>query len=361
MSEIDFFRTEKVMLELSSLENFCRNVSESNQPSYNKAIHLLTIMGFISSNREQFSLRCSCNIQWFGDSIGGKTRDLNRPVGLEHLDLYLVLFYRLVSELEVSTPDEVALELTSFISYVESCYSELGVNHQSHIDFVKNKMPTAILKNLLNSKEIGYLGSVPKIASEVKAKVSNWSTTLDAHVTTVDNLKRKLDEYENAFNFVGLHKGFSVLYDKKVKDLEGYQCNMRIFGCLIFLVFFVEFSVIALHPDSFDFSKIPFVASLALISLSMTLLLVYFFRISLRNADSCKSQIVQIELRKTLCEFVQSYATYATDIRSKSPDILSKFEAVVFSNIVLDEDKMISMFEGFEQATNFMKAAKGNA
>lgn len=361
MSENDFFRTEKVMSELSNLDIFCRNVSDSNQPAYSKAINLIDIIGYISNNREQFSSRCSCNIKWFGDSIGGKSRDLNRPVSLEHLDIYLVLFYRLVSEFDVSTPDEVAMELSSFLSYVESCYGELGINHQSHIDFVKNKMPTAILKNLLNSKEIGYLGNVPKIATEVTDKVSNWSTTLDAHVSTVDNLKRKLDEYENAFNFVGLHKGFSALHDKKVKDLKGYQCNMRIFGCLVFLVFFVEFCVIALHPDSFNLSKMPFVASLALISLSMTLLLVYFFRISLRNADSCKSQIVQIELRKTLCEFVQSYATYATDIRIKSPDILSKFEAVVFSNIVLDEDKMISMFEGFEQATNFMKAAKGNA
>ena len=96
----------------------------------------------------------------------------------------------------------------------------------------------------------------------------------------------------------------------------------------------------------------------ALFSLSLTVLLVYFFRISVRSTDSCKAQLLQVELRKTLCRFIQNYATYSKDIKEKNPDSLSKFESLIFSGIVSNEEKLPSTFDGIDQVANFVKAMR---
>lgn len=317
------------------------------------------VLSIISGRKDEFDLRCGMNIQWFGDAVAGRIRDVNGPIEAKHVNLYLVLFYRFVSEWEISSPEDLEIELDAYLRYVESIYDVLNAKEQAQVDFVKNRMPTLMLKKLLNSDGIGYLGSVPVVAADVKSKVDAWSATLSAHINTVEELRKNLDVYENAYNFVGLSQGFSKLYEKKESDLSGYRLNMKIFGTLIFAVLFTELYLLNLNRDFVNSTSMQFLGGVALISLSISLLLIYFFRIALKGADSCKSQMVQIELRKTLCEFVQSYSKYAGQIKEKSPDTLLKFESIIFSNIVFDDDKIISLFEGMEQAGNFMKAARG--
>ncbi|WP_162995768.1 hypothetical protein [Janthinobacterium agaricidamnosum] len=66
-------------------------------------------------------------------------------------------------------------------------------------------------------------------------------------------------------------------------------------------------------------------------------------------------QLSQLELRKALCEFVQDYAKYASEIKEKNADTLARFETVIFSNIVMSDEKMPSVFEGIDQLSNLMR------
>ena len=76
------------------------------------------------------------------------------------------------------------------------------------------------------------------------------------------------------------------------------------------------------------------------------------------NFNSVRAQLIQIDLRKSLCQFIQNYATYAKDIREQNTDLLVKFEEVIFSNIMPSEDKIPSTFDGLEQLTNLIGALK---
>ena len=158
MIQNNFFRSELVIKELDALEVFCRTISDADSLSFKSANQLLMVLSIISGQRDEFDLRCGCNIQWFGDTVAGRIRNMNQPIEAEHISLYLVLFYRFISEWELSEPGDFGMELDAYLRYVESIYQVLNVKEQAQVDFVKHRMPTLILKKLLNSEGIGYLG-----------------------------------------------------------------------------------------------------------------------------------------------------------------------------------------------------------
>ncbi|MGC4062247.1 MAG: hypothetical protein QM749_15930 [Aquabacterium sp.] len=92
---------------------------------------------------------------------------------------------------------------------------------------------------------------------------------------------------------------------------------------------------------------------------AIELLFIYFFRVILSNYHSIRKQMLQIELRKSLCEFIQSYADYAKGIKEKDKTALEKFENLIFSGIVMDDQNLPSTFDGLEQIAKLIEAAKG--
>jgi transcriptional regulator of heat shock response len=88
------------------------------------------------------------------------------------------------------------------------------------------------------------------------------------------------------------------------------------------------------------------------------MLLIYFFKVLLAQYKSVKAEIIQIQLRQTLCQFIQSYAEYAKEIKSKDASALEKFENVIFSGITPSSDKIPSTFDGMDQITKLLKEIK---
>jgi len=93
-------------------------------------------------------------------------------------------------------------------------------------------------------------------------------------------------------------------------------------------------------------------------TVSFVAISVYFFRVLLFNYKSVKSQILQIDLRKTLCRFIQNYSEYSSNIKKNDASSLDKFESIIFSGIVTDDGNLPSTFDGMEQIGKLIKAAK---
>jgi len=91
---------------------------------------------------------------------------------------------------------------------------------------------------------------------------------------------------------------------------------------------------------------------------TLTLIFIYYFKICLNNFSSVKAQIMQIRLRMSLCQFIQSYADYAKEIRSEDGNPLGKFEDVIFSNIMGSEEKMPATFDGLDNIASLINAIK---
>ncbi len=94
--------------------------------------------------------------------------------------------------------------------------------------------------------------------------------------------------------------------------------------------------------------------------ISVEIILIYFFRIILHNHRSIQVQKMQIELRQTLCQFIQSYAEYAVKMRKEKQgeSVLEKFENLIFSGIIAEPEKLPSTYDGFEQIGNLIKSIK---
>ena len=169
-------------------------------------------------------------------------------------------------------------------------------------------------------------------------------------------MKDKLDEYKIAFNFVGLHQGFSELASGKKNEARWLFWSLLGLGGLILAPLIVEV-LFALGVGLRE----PNVGYLLLFVplVSIEIVLIYFFRVVLLNYRSVKAQIMQIELRMTLCQFIQSYADYSAKIKAADSVALEKFESLIFSGILSDPEKLPSTFDGISQVSSFIKSIKG--
>ena len=67
---------------------------------------------------------------------------------------------------------------------------------------------------------------------------------------------------------------------------------------------------------------------------------------------------MQLELRKSLCQFIQNYAEYAKEIKENDGVVLDKFENLIFSSIVASDDKIPTTFDGMEQIAKLAEIFK---
>ena len=76
------------------------------------------------------------------------------------------------------------------------------------------------------------------------------------------------------------------------------------------------------------------------------------------NYRDVKRQVSQIDLRKALCQFIHNYVDYASTKKNKDNDSLSKFENLIFSEIVSDSGMLPSTFDGLDVIAKLVRDNK---
>lgn len=238
--------------------------------------------------------------------------------------------------------------------------------------YIINSTPFLITKNLFHSEQIKLfstfdekrltaeetLNNIASSKDEITKKISDFQTKLEQKEQTVENLQATLDKQETAFNFVGLYKGFNELAKRKQKEATNTFCFLIV---LAFSLIALPLSAMISIYNPNDISQSPAISThllnlLPLISLEIILL--YFFRVVLHNYKSIKAQVLQVELRQTLCQFIQNYADYSKEIKKGDPAVLEKFENLIFSGIISDAENLPSTFDGMDQITKLLSSLK---
>ncbi|WP_341496110.1 hypothetical protein WAX87_07285 [Photobacterium damselae subsp. damselae] len=215
-------------------------------------------------------------------------------------------------------------------------------------------IPMKKLDNFINCNETKELFSFNNKLADAKKEKYKWQQEIESYKKEAKSLSLELKNLSSGFNFVGLFDGFKSLSEDKYKEIANVRKILFfIGGALLIIPFIFEMYMMnSIHRQ--DFSLINMMMYIPVISIEF--LLIYFFRIVLMNYNSIKAQIIQIELRKTLCRFIQRYAEYAADIKEKHNISLEKFENLIFSGIVSDSEKLPSTFDGLEQMGAFIKS-----
>lgn len=191
--------------------------------------------------------------------------------------------------------------------------------------------------------------------------VDNTITISHGLKENISQIQESLEEQRSEYNFVGLSKGFMNLKNQKLKELKTQNIiYYSIMAILILLIVIKSYwSITFLESNSFD----SFLFLIPTISMLLVIfIMLYFFKISLVNIKSIKSQILQIDLRLTLCQFIHNYEADTVSLRSNEmKESFEKFESVIFAPIVANEDQIPTTFDGLEQLANLLNTFNRNS
>ncbi len=231
--------------------------------------------------------------------------------------------------------------------------------------WIERSMPAALIKSILSSEEFVTLRKVANDVSGYEEKFTNQielgtqkaqeqiekaSDNLKALINRAENSQKdistyvdKLNEYKSEYNFVLLSKAFSNLLHTKQDE---YQKNHH--SVIFFSVLLVLIPTGALINHIFELYKVEFnLSALAyyLPILSLELLMFYFMRLYYIEGKAIKAQLLQIEQRLSLCEFIHDYV----ETKSKSgseKESWSLFEKLIFSPIQVSSENIPSLLDG---------------
>ena len=231
--------------------------------------------------------------------------------------------------------------------------------------WIERSMPAALIKSILSSDEFVTLRKMANDVSGYEEKFTNQielgtqkaqeqiekaSDNLKALINRAENSQKdistyvdKLNEYKSEYNFVLLSKAFSNLLHTKQDE---YQKNHH--SVIFFSVLLVLIPTGALINHIFELYKVEFnLSALAyyLPILSLELLMFYFMRLYYIEGKAIKAQLLQIEQRLSLCEFIHDYV----ETKSKSgseKESWSLFEKLIFSPIQVSSENIPSLLDG---------------
>jgi len=318
------------------------------------------IISYIYKSPEEWDKRCTFNIKHIGDQFIKWLNDFDpaKPVDIDHI---YSMSYRFLCEFDflVGAGKELGIELRSIKNKIQHDTDEMDDDVRSQIVYASFVMPANIAKEFINDANIGVFRDFESKKTEAETLNEKWNKELEDKKAEVDSLKNKLEEYKVGFNFVGLYDGFSELAKEKSNESFWLFLSLVGMGVVIVAPLIIEITLAVLGLIEGNLLGLEHLIIL-LPLISIEIILIYFFRVILINHRSVKAQIMQIELRKTLCQFIQSYAEYAGKIKKEDPNALDKFECLIFSGILSDPEKLPSTFDGMDQVGNFIKSMKSS-
>lgn len=224
--------------------------------------------------------------------------------------------------------------------------------------YIKNDLPIFILNYHIGEKSfqsfLNFEDNINKAEQERQKCETNIQKEIDradAKIVEVQRLESALKEYKEGFNFVGLSQGFSSLLSKKENNKKWIFGSLIVIGLAI-----ISLPLVNLFFINVDWKTVSWQQMIA--SIGLEFVLIYFFRITLQHYRSVQTQIMQLELRLSLCQFIQNYAEYAKEIKENDNNALEKFENLIFSSILSNDNNIPGTFDGMEQISQLIKDVK---
>lgn len=334
--------------------------------AFEKARYTISILIFMINSEDCWFSTCPFNYSYLGEHFVVKLEDLQFTLHKENPELFDTIFlitirflrenmlesYRrssgkiLDDEIYSSiwnwfkslTNNDVVPSMISQLNYIQSDYSLILLN-----DYLGNKSFQAFLNYEENIKKIEQHSIALKETSD------NIQKSADEKLEKVKQLSDTLENLKQGFNFVALSDGFSRMLNEK-------KSSKKWVLLLLFLIA-VIISAIPAYKFLSDVGANLTWQQIA-ISVGLELVLIYFFRVVLFHYRTVQTQIMQLDLRLSLCQFIQSYAEYSKEIKTNDKDALDKFENLIFSSILSSDEKIPSTFDGLEQLSNLIKQFK---
>ena len=322
---------------------------------------LLQIIELMISNAARFDEYCTANIEWIGDHFMREVRelpDLSEDKKSGAIASAFTSAFRFLCELEFTQPADPSFEVRRIGNFVDENLELFAGNDRQQITFARYSMPVQVAKKLLNDPAIAEFRKFSQTVEEATKLKADWDSELDQRRVHVESIKEGLKGATSSYNFVGLVDGFRHLAASKITERRVAFWSLIGLALVMVTPPAAQIAYVLSHIDTIESKKGLLLYTLPTI-LAIEVILIYFFRVVLAQFRSVKAQVLQLDLRIALCQFVQSYAEYSVKVKKDDPNVLAKFEAVVFSSLVAENESIPSTFDGAEHITNLIKSIRG--
>ncbi|WP_448677268.1 hypothetical protein [Delftia acidovorans] len=346
---------------LSEFKRAVRDTPDEIVGINNFNIALINSIEIIENNASFVEERCIFNSRNIGDQFLNAMQRFHTKAVNERSDALQDIFtmaYRFLRELEFSIPNEPDGILRSIINFVENSISQFDGKHQSQLIYASAIMPVNLMKATIHHPNISLATNLDSKLSSLEKLKGDWDEDMKKRQEKLDALKDSIKDLTAQYNFVGLVDGFRSMEKKKERERRFSLNWLVVLSFLMIALPIIQVSYIFANIENFDKKK-DLLIYIAPAILAMEIILLYFFRVLLGHFRSIKAQMLQLDLRISLCQFIQSYVEYAKDGRAKATSSLDKFESIIFSGIASDEAKIPSTFDGVEQMAGLIKSLRG--
>lgn len=277
-------------------------------------------------------------------------------IKLEYINLLIYAYYK-----EVMFRKDYRYSFQkSFFDFIENNANKFSPEVNYIFSFI-DKLPFKLLSKVYSnpnfqkiietltpdhfSKYIEYLESNNRNIEKIDA----WTSTFESKKSEVSELEKCLEKNKQTYDFVLLNKGFKELYDQKKIELDNAKGTYSFVAATMFSIPFVELGALigaffyfdGKLPTGMWFISIPFI--------TLILITLYLLKISLQDKRAVQSQMMQLELRMALCQFIHNYAEDSEKLHKKNAAGFEEFENIIFSPLVSSDDKIPTTFDGMEQ------------
>lgn len=320
---------------------------------------LREIITSIANNAPEYDENCRSNIGWIGNNFLSNltTLDESKEDVWRQIQEIFTIAYRFLCELEFTISGDLNHNLMRVKNIVDNNLMLFNDSEKQQILFANLVMPTQIAKRLINHKNVKDIDLFNKTYDSAISLKKKWDDELTSKTNEINALKDKLEEYKTGFNFVGLYKGFDNLSTTKVTEKNWALAFLIGLGILSILPVTTEICLFLFRTELIK-NNLNIVLYSIFPMITVQIILIYFFRVALFNFKSIKAQLLQIELRKTLCQFIQSYISYAKEMKDSNNNSLEKFESLIFSGLISNEENLPSTFDGLEQISKIIQSLK---
>ncbi|HEI8949290.1 TPA: hypothetical protein SLH21_001053 [Morganella morganii] len=189
-----------------------------------------------------------------------------------------------------------------------------------------------------------------KFEKKLTGITEDLETRVDEKVKEIKEIKDIINDMNDSVTFMGLDNAYKKIHDEKIIEKKN---ALRVLWVSVFFVFLplVIKICVSLFKDGYESSIYDYG-----LTVTGTVIFIYYFRVALLNYNSIKTELMQVKLRRSLCMFINMYVDFSK--RNDNPESLSKFESLIFSNIIPDDKRVPSTLDGIEQIAKLINSLK---
>jgi hypothetical protein len=347
-----------------AVRNFAARLRSLPQlaPPYPEVVQPLSIFfAIFSQHLTEFDEFCPANIDWLGLRyidllIAFVEQQQDEPE--EQLIAIFIYSYRFLCELELMQPGDLSFELRDMGKFVDENLELFTAPDRQQLIYASLTMSAQVIKRLLHHPSLADFKTFSETTKSAHQLKVDWDKEIKAKKIETEGLRDAIEKLQTKFNFVGLVNGFENLLTKKKANLKNGFLSIILLGTLMALPVCIQLGFVVWNVTTIETHRATLIYSLPPL-LALELILLYFFRVVLANHRGLQAQILQLDLRVSLCQFIQSYSEYSSKIKQLDASALDRFESIVFSAVTSGAEKMPTTFDGVEQLAKLVTSLRG--